>query len=381
LATDTHFAHISGLLDQRTRDALILASHLVAVGKYWRQNQTTHPRARKSFMKLGRYALGGLPGKENDPEWQPYLLHCDGKPFHMTGGTASYAFDFGKTVNGISFAEKFTQNLLNELYGLKYDHIAEFDYVYLNQETYFSMKTYGGDLTPCSKDWFDEYETNGQADNDRWREVTDEFLSEVRRALASRPEGPILIMPNNALSAGNVDYLKYRLDVSDGVKHQWLGLGGGVTEPPKEYVPEFTEGLLNMVDDIVARNKIAFLECNAGTPSIQGKYTSPVPPTENTVTYCVGIFHLIRDDTYTYFEFTPQVTDLSLQMVKDWKHIVNGDYGKPVGERRSLGNHIWEREFSNGKWVVDLAKYTARFERNNVTTYFPHIKNSEFLNY
>ncbi len=314
-------------------------------------------------MRIGRYALGSYPGKENDPEWQPYLLHCDGNPVHMTGGTAAYAFDFGRTVNGVSYTEKFIEELLGELSGLQYDDIAELDYVYLNQQTYFNMKKGGGFFYPCGKDWFDEYEKNGKADNDSWRAVTDSFLSAIREALAARPEGPILIMPNNALSASNISYLERRLDVSDGVNHQWLGLGNGVAEPPKEFDPAFMEGVLGMIDNVVASKKYAFVECNPGTPSIPGRYTSPVPPTEGTVTYCVGIFHLIRDDTYTYLEFSPPITDLSLQMVKDWQHIVNGNYGYPIGPRRDLGNHVWEREFSNGKWVVDLGNHEARFER------------------
>lgn len=316
-----------------------------------------------SNMKIGRTTIGiSIIGGEDDPEWEPYLLHCacHGEPVHMGGGTIGYAFDPNRTVDGVSFTEKFTEKLLNDISGLHYDAFAEFDYVYMHQSQHFD-----NDST-CSKRWFDEYETNGQADDNRWREAVDAHLATVKEALASRPEGPVKLVTNNALSIPSIEHLlNKRLNITDGIYHQWLGLGDNFLEPPKRYDPEFMEGVLDMVDEVVARRKLAFLECNAGHPSVpEYNYTSPTPPTESNVTYGVGVFHLVRNDTYTYFAFGPAITELSLQMVEDWKHIVNGNYGEPLGPRKSLGNHVWEREFTNGKWIVDLSNYTARFERN-----------------
>lgn len=323
-----------------------------------------------SNMQIGRHVTGiSFVGKENNVTWQPYLLHCDnGELVRMGGGSNMYAFDPNRTINSKSFTKDiYIPELVSEFNTCgdgddpcRYDSFGEFDYAYLMMiETYFNGS--------CQEEWFDEYENpSGGANHTKWATATTNHIKEVRSAMS-----PMKMFPNNGPIFPQLNhFFSKRLPVTDGIYHQWLGIEGSLEEQPRYPKANNTEALLELIDEIVARKKYAFLECNVGSPpgTYYEGYGYLPNATEDKVNYCLGVFHLIRNDTYTYFGFSNSVVQLSLELAYIWNETINGDYGWPLGpryEEQPVGSHIWKREFSNGNWTVNLNQsvHTARFEK------------------
>jgi hypothetical protein len=257
------------------------------------------------------------------PEW--FLLDGQGQRFTLPKNNRLWTMDVGQ----IGWRAYWTDQVLNRIAPYHYDGLMG-DFATIDIRGYWAPN---GLLTYNDSTW--------QIANEAYLDAIHQRMNFNGLAFVANTTEPDSRLDENYI-------INTRIHSVDGTNQQGFGMRVK-GNPERPYVPP---------DKLVKSWDIVEAHAQLDKFFVAGAQPQPDPA---QVSYCIGCYLMCKDGDNIYFN-VDWVSDMDLlkMIFQLYGHILNYDYGQPVGKRYFEAGY-WKRDFTNGTAILDLDLHLFTF--------------------